>query len=229
MQRKISFAPNEFYHIYNRGVEKRIIFIDDSDYRHFILLMRYCNSEKNIDIRSLKRRYGRKGLPFVLNDSGETIVDIGAWCLMPNHFHFILREKIDGGITRFIHRITTAYSMYFNKKHKRVGHLFQGIFGSEHVNTDNYLKYLFSYIHLNPVKLIQSDWKDVGIRDLNKAIKYLDGYAYSSYFDYSNKVYNREWGSLLNKQTFPEYFNTKEDFMKEIIDWLKFDPNKLGI
>ena len=88
---------------------------------------------------------------------------------MPNHFHILVKEKIENGISKFMGKLTTGYSMYFNKRYDRTGSLFQGVFKSVHADSDEYLKYLFAYIHLNPIKLINPEWKENGIKDKNRA------------------------------------------------------------
>lgn len=218
MQRKIKFSEGEYYHIYNRGVEKRNIFLDDYDYNRFVFLLFCSNDIKPFSYRDLKELKPR-GLP-----SGKiknNLVNIGAFCLMPNHFHLLIKETVEGGISKFMLKLSTAYTMYFNKKYERSGALFQGTFKAEHVDFDEYLKYLFSYIHLNPIKLIQSDWKDRGIEDIIKAKKYLNDYKYSSFIDYIGV--KREENNILNKEAFPEYFESREDFENNIFDWLDYN------
>ncbi|OGJ11058.1 hypothetical protein A2467_03325, partial [Candidatus Nomurabacteria bacterium RIFOXYC2_FULL_36_8] len=148
--RRTPLVRGEYYHIYNRGVEKREIFLDKEDYFHFLKLLYICNSNKSITLRNISDNF----------DRGETIVDIGAYCIMPNHFHVLCYEKIENGISTFMKKLSTAYAMYFNKKYIRTGILFQGRFKSEHANTDGYLKYLYAYIHLNPAKLKNPKWKE---------------------------------------------------------------------
>ena len=224
MNRKISFAVNEFYHVYNRGVEKRVIFQDEYDYKRFVFLLNVANSDKPLDIRSLKKDNDNQGLTFVKNE-GQPLVDIGAWCLMPNHFHLLIREKIDGGLSLFLQKLLTAYSMYFNRKYNRKGSLFEGRFQAEHLNTDNYLKYIYSYIHLNPVKILDPLWKDNGIKDLSEIKEFLREYKYSSYLDYVGL--KRKEDIILNIESFPEYFTDKNKFESNLYDWLIFDPTKV--
>lgn len=109
--------------------------------------------------------------------------------------------------------------MYFNKKYDRTGALFEGRFKAQHVDEDEYLKYLFSYIHLNPIKLIDARWKENGIKDREGAKKYLKSYKYSSYLDYLGE--NREETKILSKESFPEYFKDT-DFKDYINFWLDF-------
>jgi len=220
MRRKFAFSVDEFYHIYNRGTDKRVIFTDINDHNRFVLLLRLCNSATQVDI-SHKLREGLSFTELMSIDVSERLVDIGAYCLMPNHFHLIMRENQESGISRFMKKLLTAYSMYFNKKHKRTGGLFEGPFRATHADTDEYLKYLFAYIHLNPVKMIDPEWKENGIADRMKAKEYLAGYGFSSYLDYMSDK-KREEGVILNKQAFPEYFSDFREFDEFINDWLDY-------
>jgi putative transposase len=113
--------------------------------------------------------------------------------------------------------------MYFNTKYKRTGGLYEGPFRATHVDNDEYLKYLFSYIHLNPVKLIDPEWKENGIADRDSAKEYLLKYQYSSYSEYLG-ILRKEW-KILNRVAFPEYFADQRDFGDFIDDWLTFKPN----
>lgn len=219
MERKFSFAVGEYYHLYNRGTDKRDIFLNDSDLLRFTFLLYACNSSKRIDVRELKE--GNEGLPFGKIERGDTIVDIGSWCLIPNHFHISIREKVDGGVTKFMLKLTTAYSMYFNNLYGRSGRLFQGPFQCSHADDDRYLKYLFAYIHLNPIKLIEPNWKERGILDKISSQKYLSEYKYSSYLDYTG--INRDFGLILNKSEFPDYFSNTSEFYDFINDWLIYE------
>ena len=215
--RKVVFVPGEYYHIYNRGNSKQVIFHDKQDYNRFLALLYAVNSKQNIIFR------------LVFNDMykfdrGERFVSIGGYCLMPNHFHLLLTETEDGSISKFMQKLTTAYSMYYNEKYARTGSLFEGKFKSEHADNDRYLKYLFSYIHLNPVKIIEPNWKEKGIADEQKTKRYLVSYPYSSYMDYLG--IKREFSKIIDWKNFPDYFPSKSTFNKCLDDWLKFTPAK---
>lgn len=212
--RNFDFSIGEFYHAYNRGNDKRIIFNDEYDNERFIKLLYLCNSDKKIVFREVLAEESYQ------YERGETIVDVGAYCLMPNHFHLLLHEKVEGGISLFMLKLLTAYSTYFNNKNKRTGGLFEGKFKATHADTDEYLKYLFSYIHLNPIKIIDPKWKENGIADRDKAKKYLEMYAHSSYLDYMYK--GREKKVIINKAAFPEYFSSLQEFEQCIDEWLAF-------
>lgn len=213
--RKVDFSIEEYYHIYNRGNSKQKIFLDKEDHDHFIKLLYLCNSIRSITFRDVSQNI----YDF---EREETLVDVGAYCLMPNHFHLLIKEKSENGISKFIQKFSTAYSMYFNKKYKRTGGLFEGKFKSQHLHTDKYLKYIFSYIHLNPIKLIDPKWKTKGIKNLNNALIYLKNYQHSSYLDYLEE--NRLRLKILNKKEFPKYFISKNVLEKEIFEWLTLTP-----
>jgi len=207
--RKTNFVYGEFYHIYNRGINKQKIFHDSADYHRFLKLLYTANSEKNLVIRNFSKEvYQLK--------KGERLVSIGAYCLMPNHFHILITQTEKGDITKFMHKLCTAYSMYYNNKYQRTGKLFEGKFKSEYAGTDNYLKYLFSYIHLNPLKIKDTEWKNKSVEKWAK--DFLGTYKFSSYTDYLGQ--EREDKVILDKSDFPDYFPTRASFQREIADWL---------
>lgn len=216
--RKIAFAFGEYYHLYNRGNDKRQIFHDKQDYDYFLKLLYISNSKNNFKLQKIQRSKDNDAFNIEITDP---VVSIGAYVLMPNHFHILITEKVDGGVSKFMQKLCTSYAMYYNKKYKRTGSLFEGKFKSQHLNTDRYLKYIFSYIHLNPVKLIDSLWKERGIKDTGKALSFLDQYNYSSYLDYIENSYRKE-NKIINKESFPGYFPTTETFLKEILIWLDY-------
>jgi len=219
-----SFAVDEYYHLYNRGTDKRKIFLSPRDYHRFLFLLYLCNDNAAVDMQKVFRSV--KSFSDVFSsERGDRLVNIGAYCLMPNHFHLLVREMEEGGITIFMKKLLTAYSMYFNIKYKRTGGLFQGVFKSRFVGRDEYLKYLFSYIHLNPIKLIQPNWKDQGINNLSAAKLFLQDYKHSSYSDYLN--ISRPQKSILSREVFPEYFEIPDDFTDFINEWLTFGPKEL--
>lgn len=213
--RKVKLVNNEYYHLFNRGNSKQKIFHDNEDYFRFMSLLYACNSENNFKVFILTKEQS----PYDF-ERGKQIVSIGSFCIMPNHFHILITQIEENGISKFMQKLTTAYAMYYNKKYKHTGGLFEGKFKSEHVGYDRYLKYLFSYIHLNPIKLIQKDWKEIGIKNKKEALEYMYNYQYSSYLDYLGT--KRIQNNILNKKAFPEYFPNKKSFIKEIFEWLNY-------
>jgi REP element-mobilizing transposase RayT len=136
------FVAGEYYHIYNRGVEKIDVFRDERDYRRFLKsLAEFNTSESAYKID----RANRKGL----NVDEKPYVEIIAYCLNPNHFHLLLKQVVESGISEFMRKLGTGHTMYFNKRHDRSGVLFQGKFKSRHVKSNNQLLYLSAYINCN--------------------------------------------------------------------------------
>ena len=214
--RSVPLASGEYFHIYNRGTDKRQIYFDKADYRRFLELLYLCNSEKQINVRDIKKVH-ESVFDF---EHAAPLVSIGAYCLMPNHFHLLMKTNIDGGISKFVKKVSTGYSMYFNIRYNRTGSLFQGKFKAEHANNDEYLKYLYAYIHLNPVKLIDPTWKERGVKDAAKSFNYAASFPYSSLSDYLGIV--RPEKAILNPGSFPGYFLNHSDIKHEVFDWLTF-------
>lgn len=137
--RNIKLSENEFYHIYNRGVDKRILFMNKRDFDRFVESMRTFNTLESVGNLDRNKK----------NKEREKLVDFVAYCVNQNHFHFILTPLTKGGIEKFMHKLCMGYSKYFNAKHKRSGALFQGKFKAIHIDTDKYLLHLSAYVNLN--------------------------------------------------------------------------------
>jgi putative transposase len=183
MLRKVPFIQGEIYHIYNRGVDKRIIFDSKTDYQRFLSLLYVANGENKVHL-SNENDFSIENL--LKKDRGESLVAIGSFCLMPNHFHLLLTPLVDNGIPKFMLKLQTAYSMYYNLKNNRSGSLFQGPFKAKHVDSDPYINHLFNYIHLNPLKLFDSDWQNKSAKDLLVFKDKIVNHPYSSYSEYLN-------------------------------------------
>jgi len=220
MARKLQFEVDEYYHVFNRGVEKRVIFLTPYDRERFLKLLYLCNAVHTPWLSSLQSLVNK---PDIFQfEKGASLVDIGCYCLMGNHFHLLLKEKQENGISVFMQKLSTAYTMYFNIRNQRTGSLFEGTFRARHVDSDEYLKYMFAYIHLNPIEHIEPKWKENGIQDIQKVKDYLTKYFYSSWYEYQGRV--REESSILTKSAFPAYFKTRRAHEKEINNWLEFTP-----
>lgn len=211
MLRKDPFIIGEYYHIYNRGIDKRIIFRSASDFKRFIMLLHLSNSEDSFRIDNLLNQNQKTYDDIFSIKRKSPLVSIGAWCLMNNHFHILLRQEVDGGVTKFMKKLGTAYSMYFNIKYKRQGALFGGPFKSKLIGTDdNYMRQLFGYIHLNPLEINFPDWENKTSLDKRKMMDFLGLYKYSSYLDHI--CVNRVESSILSLDKFPNYFTNKQSF-----------------
>ena len=136
---------------------------------------------------------------------------------MPNHYHLIIRQLVDNGVILFMKKLGTGYTMFFNKKYQRVGALFQGCFKAILVESEDYLKYLSCYVHLNPVELIQENWKEEGIKDWKAASYFIESYRWSSYLDYIGK---ENFPSITSRNFLNQLFNGPEDYKRFINELL---------
>ncbi len=217
---KRNLATGEIFHILNRGVDKRDIFLDDQDYTRFIHDLFEFNDVEAV--LNLNRSFNGGQLMDLRNPSirkpRKFIVEILAFCLMPNHFHLMLRQKEDGGITKFMRRLGIGYANYFNQKYERSGTLFQGRFKSILVTEENHFIHLPYYIHFNPLDLIESDWRTGKINDYQKAISFLNSYRWSSHLDY---IGQKNFPSVTQREFLLKVFNSSEDYKKGVANWLK--------
>lgn len=178
------FAPvnEELYHIFNRGTEKRHIFLNKKDCERFIVNLILFNTQQE-PISNLSRYNLESAFKKIPNDP---LVKIHAFSLLPNHFHLMIEQLIDNGIARFMHKIEMGYSHYFNKLHSRSGNLFQGTYKMIYIDNNAYRLYLPIYIHLNPLELLDSEkhWKEKGIKDKTNSLNFLKNYQWSSLGEY---------------------------------------------
>ena len=177
MARRMSFESGEWYHCYNRGVDKRNIFENESDANRLLMLLYLANSMNPIKLFHDEKPSLKKVL---VEERGPQIVAVGAYCLMPNHYHLLLQETIDDGITSFMRKIGTAYTMYFNRKNGRAGHLFSGPFRAKHIGTDRYFQQALRYVHCNPAELYERGWKIGKVRNMGLLERKLVDFPYSS-------------------------------------------------
>ena len=209
--RKTEFANGECYHIYNRGVDKREVFLDRNDYLRFLISMREFNHLEAIGSLRDKLAGENQKLSFGSSRSlasgsvQQSLIEIIAYCLNPNHYHFILKQSQPRGVEKFMHRLATSYTKYFNAKHSRSGSLFQGPFKSIHIDSNEYLLHLSVYVNANHAihNYKEKDW------------------PYSSCLDYIGK---RE-GKLSSKATILGQFDDNpleyEKFMRNNIDYFR--------
>lgn len=231
MARKIKFEKGKIYHLFNRGVEKRNIFINDSNRWRFLQgLFLFNNKDGSSNILwQLEREKGKMNFN-VLREFTERerkdkrpLVRVMADCLMPNHYHLIIEELEDGGASLFMQRLGVGYTKYFNKKYDRVGSLFQGPFKSVLIEDDLQLKYLLIYINiLNPGQLIEPNLKKDGIKNINAILKFAKEYLWST-----NREYLGLRGSvIIDKGILDGLFSNPKEyemFAKDILSGKKFN------
>ncbi|MDO8521659.1 MAG: transposase [bacterium] len=205
----------DLYHVLNRGVDKRRIFMNNDDRVRFVHDMYEFNDKApaNNTLRILQMN------DFVSRSLREPIVEIHGWCLMDNHYHLLLSELVEGGITLFIRRLNIGYAKFFNEKYKRVGTLFQGRTKKILIDSDAHFLHILHYIHLNPLDFLKGaeDWRAREIRNSKDALQHLEDYRWSSYLDYCGK---KNFPSVLTtglfKDVFGNYQKTLSAYLKDI-------------
>lgn len=216
---KPKFLKNEIYHVYNRGVEKRKIFLEDKDYFRFIHNLFEFNNKNPILNAGYYFNSGRSKNNSEKNknnkQSKKLLVEILIFTLMPNHFHLLLKQKEENGIIKFMQKLGTGYTMYFNRKYERVGGLFQGSFKATLINKYSHFLYIPHYIHLNPLELIYGGSTSI---DWKKAMKFLENYKWSSFPDY---IGIKNFPSVTSREFFLKFFNGEENYRKATINWLE--------
>lgn len=206
-------------HVFNRGVNKINIFNSDADRKRFVECL-YKFNDVDGALRSRAKNI------FDNPPKQEKLVEILKWTLMPNHFHLLLVEKVDGGITEFMKRLGNGYTKYFNIKYKRSGYLFQNNAKMVLLENDQQFLYIPYYIDLNILDTEFANWKESGIRDTRGAINFLENYKWSSFQDFSSgqpaTLTTRDYSCLVNKELFYELFDISEiEYQKEIESLIK--------
>ena len=211
--RNIKIAPNEYYHILNRGSNKQIIFFDNNDRIRFLFLILYFQSAitfENISrivkefansptfIQHSVLNKGNDGVGIVKDVVKSRTVELVAFCIMPNHFHLILKEVKEGGIANYMQRVLNSYTKYFNTKYQRSGHLFQGPYKAVHIQSDKQLLYLSAYIHHNP-------------RELKEWVGKEKQYTWSSYQDF---IFKNRFNNLLLPDIITSQFKNKGEYQE---------------
>jgi REP element-mobilizing transposase RayT len=193
--RKVNFVNEEYYHVFNRGVDKRVVFEEKEDYERFIETLLEFNTEKAIGSLLEKNHASEEE---IIGGKASKLVEIVAFCLNPNHFHLILKQNFEDGITKYMQRVGTGYAMYFNNKYKRSGSLFQGKFKSTHVKDNEQLLYLSAYVNLN-----------------NKIHKIENEDVISSL-----KEYTENTNGICDKKIIFDQFKNKDEYKKFLVDSL---------
>lgn len=217
MERKEKFAPKEHYHLFNRGVEKRKIFLSAKDYDRFIALMYIMNQNSQFNFANFLKSHKLEEIFY--EERTKPLVSILGYALMPNHFHVLVLEHTEGGISKFMAKLLTAYSMYFNTKYQRSGPLFVRPFRSQHISSEPQYLWIFSYIHLNPIGIIDKSFNNGHFGNKIRAERFLDSYKYSSYKDY--KKATRPESKILDFKVIPKYMRHARLDTKKYARWLE--------
>jgi len=229
----------EFLHIINRGVDKRIVFQDSQDYARFIQNM-YLFNRTSDPIRNITRSNKNKNVQHpMLNINDEykldkkvPLVKIHAWCLMPNHYHLLVTPLEEGNLALFMKRLNMGYSKYFNEKNKRVGALWQGKYKKIHIKTNSHFLYIPHYIHANPMDMSYPEWREQNIKNKKAAWDKLLDYKWSSLRDYvgiknfPSIIYKDDLGEILGhpdsiKNTMLSLFSSQNNIIETLTNELE--------
>jgi putative transposase len=206
----------ELYHALNRGVDGRLIFHDSQDYARFVHDLYEFND--TAPAPEFSRRDGTN-VGHRMSNIRERLVDLHGWCLMKNHYHLLLSERVDGGLSLFLRKLNVGYARYFNERHKRKGFLLQGRTKKILIERHAHFLYILHYIHLNPLDYLPEvkEWRIRNqnyISNVSKALKYLNSYRWSSLLDYCG---TKNFPSLITTKLFADEF---EDYKKTLIAYL---------
>jgi len=217
---KREIVTGEIFHVLNRGVDNREIFLEEEDYFRFIHNLFEFNDPSPVFNLSyyLNRLQSIDFVNQYIKKPRKLIVEILAFCLMPNHFHLLLRQREEGGLTKFMRKIGVGYANYFNQKYQRSGALFQGRFKLILVKEETHFIHLPYYIHFNPLDLKMPDWREGEIENYQNAIKFLESYRWSSHLDYLSK---KNFPSVTQREFLLKIFGGSENYKRGIENWLK--------
>jgi len=210
----------EIYHIVIRAINGLKLFHREKDYFRMIHDLFEFNDEEPVSWQ-YRQRYGKRSRR-IDGRKRKLLVELLAFCFMPNHVHLLVRQVTDGGISKFMRKIGAGYSAYYNRKYKRVGHVFQGRYRIVHISNDNQLRVVFVYIHTNPVAIVSPGWKEGGIKikDLDEVIEFLEKeYCWSSYPDYLG---NKNFPSITIREWLTQEMGGVEGCREFVNDWLQY-------
>ncbi len=212
----------ELFHLLNRGVEKRNIFMDDRDRFRFVPGLLLFNTPRAANNTTYLIERDNDIVSRYLE---ERVGDIHGWSLMNNHYHLLLSERVENGISMFIRKLNMGYAKYFNKRYDRSGYLFQGRTKKIHVNSEAYFLHILNYVHFNPLDYLQKgrDWRSRAIQGPAQAHDWLMKYRWSSYSDYCGQ---KNFPSILTTDLFGE---KPAKFKKRISDYSGTSHSELPV
>ncbi len=212
---------SEIYHVLSRGVDRRKIFMDDRDRMRFIHDLFEFNDQQPVNNSFHRFSQNNNIVSHHINVKKrprKLLVDLLAFCLMPNHYHLLLRPRIERGISQFMKKLNIGYAKYFNERYKRTGTLFEGRYKSIIVNNDAHFIHLPYYIHLNPLDLKFKEWRSGELRSVREAMKFLNSYRWSSHLDYMD---NKNFPSVTQRNLLNDFWGGAKNYKKGIAEWLK--------
>ena len=220
--RKTQFVNGEIYHLVIRRMGEELLFKNIDDHYRGVFSIHEFNNINPVVIRERRRlRVEIKRERVSETDTRDKVVEVLLFCLMPNHIHLLVRQLKEGGIVKFMNKIGAGYSGYFKRKYslKRREHFFSSRYTAVHIKTENQLKVVFTYIHTNPISLIEPDWKEKGIKNPERVIKFLEEeYRWSSFFDYLGK---KNFPSVTDREFILKIMGGEEGCKEAIENWAR--------
>lgn len=238
--RREQFVNGEVYHIVVKGIDENILFKDIDDHYRGVFSIYEFNNAKPVSIKKRRKARAREKLQIkevaqefkkVLLETGrdptsasstnprDKLVEVLAFCTMPNHLHLLVRQLVEGGITNFMKKLNGGYGGYFNRKYRRKGYVFQDRFTAVHIKTEDQLRVVFVYIHTNPISLIEPKWKEIGIKNPEKAIKFIENYKWSSYLDYIDK---KNFPSVTDRELMLKIMKGEQGCKEFVEAWIRY-------
>lgn len=231
--RKEQFVNGEIYHIVIRVIDDNLLFKDIDDYYRGIFSIYEFNTKEPIVIRvqrqvrakikkiirETKNFLEKTNRDRISVDVRDKLVEVLTFCFIPNHLHLLLRQIKDDGITKFMTKLGIGYGGYFNRKYGRKGYVFQNRFSAIHIKTEEQLKTVFVYIHTNPISLIEPKWKEIGIKNPEKAIEFVENYKWSSYPDYIGK---KNFPSVTDRELILKIMGGEKGCKEFVEAWIKY-------
>ena len=221
------------YHVLNRGVDKRKIFLDKGDHLRFIHdLFEFNDIEPARNVGYYFSAHQKQLAPEGCRQSIDVrrqymqgkqaprklLVDILAFCLMPNHYHLMVRPHSEDGIALFMKKLNAGYAKYFNEKYEREGALFKGRYKLVSIQTNAHFVHISYYIHCNPLDLYAPSWRKREIESANRALHFLEQYRWSSFPDY---IGSKNFPSVTQREFLTKFLGSTEQYRKDVVAWLR--------
>ncbi len=214
--RDLDFVNGEYYHVYNRGVDKRCIFNDTKDYERFCESACLFNNPEYVYSPQKIEKFVQLSVQERFGFDGDPYVKILSYALMPNHYHFFLQQTQDDGIPKFFHKLNKGYSNYFNNRNDRTGALFEGKYKAKHIDNNAYFDYVLLYIHLNPLDLTDHKWRDGIVDDWDSAMKFIEKYPWSSHNFYKG---TGQKYPVVDEDLAIQFLENIDDYKEAMTEW----------
>ncbi|MEK7080759.1 MAG: transposase [Patescibacteria group bacterium] len=228
--KEVKFITGGFYHLILRAIDNNLLFKNTDDYYRGVFSIYEFNNASPVSIRNrrkaraaFKTAYrGRDSVSteglVIEPDKRDKLVEVMSFCLMPNHVHLLARQIKDGGIIKFMSKIGGGYGGYFNRKYKRKGYVFQDRFERVLIKNDNQLRIVFVYIHANPLSLIEPGWKELGIKNPEKAQSFLE--KKYKWFSYPDFIGGKSFPSVTDRDFLLDVMGGEERCKNAENDWI---------